>query len=90
MSFSLVELNCMQKRDVSELVEAIKVLQPGEKFMILKALNDKEELSNKDIKIMEWALDVMKDAKKAKEELEKGLEVLERAVERQNKKWLMS
>ena len=85
----MVQLVCMQKpvkKDVFDLVEAIKVLQPNEKFMLVKALSEKEELSNRDIKIIEWTLDVMKDAKKAKEELEKGLEVLEKALGRQNKK----
>lgn len=76
----------MQKRNISELVEAVKVLQPNEKFMLLKALNGKEELSNKDIKIMEWAVEAIKNTKKVNEELENGLKILERAVERQNKK----
>lgn len=76
----------MQKRDISELVEAVKSLQPNEQFMLLKALNGKQEPSNRDIKIMEWAVEAVKNTKKVNEELEAGLKILERAVERQNKK----
>jgi len=82
----LVKLNYMQKRNISELVEAVKVLQPNEKFMIYKALYENKELTNKDIKIMEWAVDAIKVFKKHNEELKKGLEMLNQSIEKQNKK----
>ena len=74
------------RKNVSELIESIELLQPDEKILVLRSLQKPEELTEKDIKIMEWSLDVIKEAKKNNTLLQDGLKILNRALERQNKK----
>ena len=74
------------RKNVSELIESIELLQPDEKILVLRSLQKPEEFTEKDIKIMEWSLDVIKEAKKNNTLLQDGLKILNRALERQNKK----
>lgn len=43
-------------------------------------------VTKEDIKIMEWSLDFIKRSYKNRMNLEKGLKILDKALERQNKK----
>lgn len=45
-----------------------------------------KHITKEDIKIMEWSLDFIKRSYKNKINLEKGLKILDKALERQNKK----
>lgn len=45
-----------------------------------------KHITKEDIKIMEWSLDFIKRAYKNRMNLEKGLKILDKALERQNKK----
>lgn len=45
-----------------------------------------KHITKEDIKIMEWSLDFIKRSYKNKVDLEKGLKILDKALERQNKK----
>ena len=74
------------RKNVSELIQSIDLLQPDEKILVLRSLQKPEELTEKDIKIMEWSLDVIKEAKKNNTLLQDGLKILNKALERQNKK----
>lgn len=75
-----------KKNKLSEIVDNVKLLKPKQKLIVLKAMQDEKPLTEKDIKIMEWSLDIIKEAKKNNELLQSGLKILNRAVERQNKK----
>ena len=77
-----------QKRNkLSDIVQNVRLLRPNQKLVVLKALQqDEKPLTGKDIKIMEWSLDLIKEAKKNNELLQDGLKILNRAIERQNKK----
>ena len=74
------------RKDVSELIESIELLQPDEKILILRSLQKPEELTEKDIEIMEWSLNAMKSEQRNNRLLKSGLEILNKAVERQRKK----
>ncbi len=74
------------RKNVSELIKSIELLQSDEKILVLNSLQKPEELTEKDIEIIEWSLDVIKEAKKNNVLLQDGLKVLNKALERQNKK----
>ena len=74
------------RKNVSELIQSIELLKPDEKILVLRSLQKPEELTEKDIKIMEWSLDLIKEAKNNNTLLKDGLKILNRALERQNKK----
>ena len=46
----------------------------------------KKHITKEDIKIMEWSLDFIKRSYRNRLNLEKGLKILDKALERQNKK----
>lgn len=46
----------------------------------------KRDITKQDIKIMEWSLDFIKRSYDNRGNLEKGLKILDKALERQNKK----
>ena len=73
------------RKNVSELIQSIDLLRPDEKILVLRSLQKPEELTEKDIKIMEWSLDLIKEAKKNNTLLQDGLKILNKALERQNK-----
>lgn len=79
-------MKSQKKSKLSEIVDNVKLLKPKQKLVVLKAMQDEKPLTEKDIKIMQWSLDVMKEAKKNNELLQGGLKILNRAIERQNKK----
>jgi hypothetical protein len=79
-------MKSQKKNKLSEIVDNVKLLKPKQKLVVLKAMQDEKPLTEKDIKIMQWSLDVMKEAKKNNELLQGGLKILNRAIERQNKK----
>lgn len=79
-------MKSQKKNKLTDIVANVKLLKPKQKFVILKALQDAKPLTEKDIKIMEWTLGAIKSEQKNNELLKKGLEVLHKAVERQNKK----
>ena len=74
------------RKNVSELIQSIELLQLDEKVLVLKSLYISEELTQKDIEIMEWSLNAIKSEQKSNRLLKSGLEILNKAVERQNKK----
>ena len=74
------------RKNVSELIQSIDLLRPDEKILVLRSLQKPEELTEKDIKIMEWSLDIIKEAKKNNTLLQDGLKILNKALERQNRK----
>ena len=82
----MINMKSQKRNKLAEIVNGVKLLKPKQKLVVLKALQDKKPLTEKDIKLMEWSLDIIKEAKKNNELLQNGLEVLNRAVERQNKK----
>ena len=79
-------MKSQKKNKLSEIVDNVKLLKPKQQLVVLKAMQDEKPLTEKDIKIMEWSLDIMKEAKKNNELLQGGLKILNRAIERQNKK----
>ena len=83
----IVNMKSQKKSKLSEIVQNITLLKPKQKLVVFKALQQNEKpLTEKDIKIMEWTLDIIKEAKKNNELLQSGLKILNRAIERQNKK----
>ena len=80
-------MKSQKKNKLSEIVQNIILLKPKQKLVVFKALQQNEKpLTEKDIKIMEWTLDIIKEAKKNNGLLQDGLKILNRAIERQNKK----
>ena len=75
----------LKKKDISELIYEIDHLEPNEKDLVLKSLNKSDTITEKDIKIMEWSLEVIKEAQKNNNLLKSGLEVLNKALDRQNR-----
>lgn len=79
-------MKSQKKNKLRYIVDNVKLLKPKQKLVVMKAMQDEKPLTEKDIKIMEWSLDIMKEAKKNNELLQGGLKILNRAIERQNKK----
>ena len=79
-------MKSQKKNKFTKLVDNVRLLKPKQKLVVLKALQDDKPLTEKDIKIMEWSLDIIKEAKKNNELLQNGLKILNKALERQNKK----
>ena len=76
-----------KKNKLTDIVDNVKLLKPKQKFVVLKALQqDEKPLTDKDIKIMEWTLSAIKEAQRNNRLLKGGLEILNKALERQNKK----
>ena len=75
----------LKKKDISELIYEIDHLEPNEKNLVLKSLNKSDAITEKDIQIMEWSLEVIKEAQKNNNLLKSGLEVLNKALDRQNR-----
>ena len=50
------------------------------------SISKTQELTEKDIKLMEWSLDFIKRSYRNRLNLEKGLKLLDKALERQSKK----
>ena len=79
-------MKSQKKNKLRYIVNNVKLLKPKQKLVVMKAMQDEKPLTEKDIKIMEWSLDIMKEAKKNNELLQGGLKILNKAIERQNKK----
>ena len=80
-------MKSQKKSKLTEIVDNVKLLKPKQKFVVLKALQqDEKPLTDKDIKIMEWTLSAIKEAQRNNRLLKGGLEILNKALERQNKK----
>lgn len=79
-------MKSQKKNKLADIVDNVKLLKPKQKFVVLKALQEKKPLTKKDIKIMEWTLGAIKSEQRNNGLLKKGLEVLHKAVERQSKK----
>ena len=80
-------MKSQKKNKLSEIIQNVTLLKSKQKLVVFKALQQGEKpLAEKDIKIMEWSLDIIKEAKKNNELLQGGLKILNRAIERQNKK----
>ncbi len=79
-------MKSQKKNKVTSIVKNIKLLRPKQKLVVLKALHDNKPLTDKDLAIMEWAVNAIKTEQKNTELLKEGLKVLSKAIERQNKK----
>ncbi len=80
-------MKSQKKNKLADIVDNVKLLKPKQKFVVLKALQqDEKPLTEKDIKIMEWTLSAIKEAQRNNRLLKGGLEILNKALERQNKK----
>ena len=79
-------MKSQKKNKLSKIVDNVRLLKPKQKLVVLKALQDQKPLTEKDIKIMEWTLGIIKEARKNNDLLQNGLKILNRAIERQNKK----
>jgi hypothetical protein len=79
-------MKSQKKNKLSKIVHNVRLLEPKQKLVVLKALQDNKPPTDKDIKIMEWSLDAIKSEQRNNKLLINGLEILSRAVERQNKK----
>lgn len=75
----------LKKKKISDLIYEIDHLEPNEKDLVLKSFNKLDTITEKDIQIMEWSLEVIKEAQKNNTLLKSGLEVLNKALERQNR-----
>ena len=82
-----INMKSQKKNKLSDIIQNIRLLRPNQKLVVLKALQQNERpVTEKDIKIMEWTLDIIKEAKRNNGLLQDGLKILNRAIERQNKK----
>jgi len=83
----MASMKSQKKNKLADIVDNVKLLKPKQKFVVLKALQqDEKPLTEKDIKIMEWTLSAIKEAQRNNRLLKGGLEILNKALERQNKK----
>ncbi len=79
-------MKSQKKTKLKDIVQNIRLLRPNQKLVVLKALQDQVPITQKDIRVMEWALHAIKTEQRNNQLLKKGLEILNKAVERRSKK----
>ena len=53
-------MKSQKKTKLSDIVQNVRLLQPNQKLVVLRALQDETPITQKDIRIMEWALSAIK------------------------------
>jgi hypothetical protein len=79
-------MKSQKKSKLSNIVENVRTLNPNQKLVVLKALHSEHQVTQKDIRIMEWALNAIKSEQRNNKLLKNGLAILDKVLEQQNKK----
>lgn len=79
-------MKSQKKTKLSDIVQNVRLLRPNQKLVVLKALQNETPITQRDIRIMEWALSAIKSEQRNNRLLKNGLVILNKAIERQSKK----
>lgn len=79
-------MKSQKKIKMSNIIQNFRLLKPRQKLVVLKALQYNEPPTDKDLKVMEWAVGAIKSERANNRLLRNGLSILNKTIERQDKK----